>query len=799
MEKLETLELAEVLSVAFYAYTYKNRELIVFNKEAQKLFVRMGINEHNILTDLMKTVPEGEKQALIEKTKSLKKTGDMISYIYHPITTDGTYLTLKCDTKLLSFANGQEYILTSVVDITEQELIKMRLEEEQRQYQSALAYDSILIFSLDLTEGVFRHEIISKYDENMADVIGVKLPADYDTFANAWLSDHRIITDNPEVEIVKNRKSLMDAFYRGISLLEFEYYVPERGKYYRVLTLLYKIREHISAGFIIYDVTIKKEEEKQKRDIISSLGKIYSALYHFSLTEDKYVVLKQHKDIQSEFERIHNFSDFAKIYSEQFAEEGFKELVAEFLKPENIQKNLADKESVSIEYRRKEFGWCSITLVVSGRDSDGRVTSIVLAGYIIEERKQAELAQQDALKAAYEAVNFANSAKSIFLANMSHDIRTPLNAITGLTAIMGQYLDDKEKLFDCMSKITISSNHLLAIINEVLEMSKIESGVVELLEEEIRLPELFCDLLAMTQAEVNEKKHSVKLNMEGVFHDTVYGDGQRIQQVFMNLMNNAIKYTPSGGTIEITISEKLTNKENVSCYEFVFADNGIGMREDFIEHIFEPFVRADNDERVDKIQGTGLGMSITKNIVQMMNGDIKVSSQLNAGTKIVVTLFLKIREKDVRKTNTPEQASSAVSDISMFCPDIFAGHRVLLVEDNDINADIAGEIFKIAGITVDYATNGKEAVDMLQRAETTHLYDIVFMDIRMPIMDGYEAAKAIRALPGAYAKSVPIVAMTANAFVEDAEAAINSGMNAHIAKPLNLKKLFEVLERWLGK
>ena len=535
-----------------------------------------------------------------------------------------------------------------------------------------------------------------------------------------------------------------------------------------------------------------------------------------------------------------------------------------------------------------------------------------------------ELLTQKALQEAYDVAEAANHAKSDFLQTMSHDIRTPMNGIIGMTAIAAAHIDDKERVQDSLQKITYASRHLLSLINEVLDMSKIESGKVSLTEEEFNLSELIDNLITMVRPQIEEHNHELKVNIQDVSHELVIGDSLHIQQAFVNLMSNAIKYTPDGGLINLGIREIPCNQEKVGCYEFVFRDNGIGMSEEFMEHIFEPFARAE-DGRISKIQGTGLGMPITKNIVTMMGGNIRVDSKLNEGSTFTVTIFLKLQDTDEKARAhfadlkvlvadddemSMESAVSILEEMEMQAEGVLSGgealelvvdhhtsgqdynavildwkmptmdgvetarairHEVgddipiiilsaydwtdieeearaagvnafvskplfksrlervfnellnsdeeeeqaesplqdfenmdlsaytcLLVEDNELNAEIAREILEESGLKVDHVCDGAEAVETMLAAEDGK-YDIVFMDIQMPKMNGYDATRAIRANKRKYLKSVPIIAMTANAFAEDVQAAHTAGMNEHIAKPLDLKALAKVLDKWLLK
>ncbi len=532
-------------------------------------------------------------------------------------------------------------------------------------------------------------------------------------------------------------------------------------------------------------------------------------------------------------------------------------------------------------------------------------------------QKKTNAALADALNAA----NAANNAKTSFLSNMSHDIRTPMNGIVGMTAIAAAHIDDKARVEDCLTKITSSSKHLLGLINEVLDMSKIESGKIDLNEEPCNLCELMDDLLTLNKPQANAKNQDITVHVLDVFHEDVIGDGLRLQQVFTNLVSNAIKYTPNGGKIEITLLEKPSSSSKLAWYEFIVEDNGIGMSESYLPHVFDAFTRAD-ESTANETQGTGLGMPIARNIARMMDGDIAVESTLGKGSKFTASLFLKLPEEEIVSHAdfinlhvlvvdddqiACESTSLLLNDLGMksewvlsgrealarieerhqedddyfavlldwkmpemdglettreirkrFGRDIpiiiisaydwhsieqealeagadgfvgkplfksrlsqlfnglmgheaakleaglneitaqsdFSGKRVLLTEDNELNAEIAMEILSMIGMTVEWARDGQEAVDMMKNSVPGY-YACIFMDVQMPVMNGIDATKAIRNLPNADAKTIPIFAMTANVFADDVMTAMNAGMNEHIAKPLNLDALMQVLNKYL--
>ena len=494
-----------------------------------------------------------------------------------------------------------------------------------------------------------------------------------------------------------------------------------------------------------------------------------------------------------------------------------------------------------------------------------------------------------------------------------------MNAIVGMTAIAGAHVDDHERVHDCLKKITSASNLLLSLINEILDMSKIESGRLKLSEDEFNIGELLQDLIVMMQSEIKNKQHKLDIHVSGLHHENVVGDIQRIKQVLMNIISNAIKYTPDNGQILISIEEKAPH-DGIANYEFVFEDNGRGMKPDFLDKIFQPFERAD-DHGISSIQGTGLGMAISHSIIRMMGGDIQVESEYGKGTRFTIHMPLKYHEKAFdEKIERPELSVLVVDDDKTAClstcnclseiglksdwvcsgseavaatrkrhkekedyfavimdlkmpgmsgiettrqirsavgPDVpiiilsaydideyetdarkagangfvakplfkskllqilrrflekdevrqvtepvkfseadHSGKHLLLVEDNDLNREIAEEIIGSTGVLVETAVNGQDAVDKVMQSAEGY-YQMILMDIQMPVMDGYEATRQIRQLPRTDVVNIPIIAMTANAFSEDVANALNAGMNHHLAKPIDIKALMGVLSTYL--
>ncbi|MCI8989324.1 MAG: response regulator [Lawsonibacter sp.] len=579
---------------------------------------------------------------------------------------------------------------------------------------------------------------------------------------------------------------------------------------------------------------------------------------------------------------------------------------------------------VTVDY----WGWgaakqqmCVRQSFIMTQDDRTRDIMVMVVSKDITAQVQKQREQTRALQEALMQAQRANSAKTTFLSNMSHDIRTPMNAIIGFTTLAASHIDNKMQVQDCLRKVLSSSNHLLNLINDILDMSRIESGKVQIKEQDCNISELTHNLVNIIQPQVKAKQLELFIDTFDVNNEDVIADSLKLSQVFVNLLSNAVKYTPAGGTVSFRIQQETTFHRGYGDYLFIVKDNGIGMSQEFVEHIFEPFEREASTTKTG-IQGTGLGMAITKNIVDMMGGKITVRSEKGRGSEFRVELSLKLQDVERNAAQIKEleglralvvdddcdscesvvrmlkqigmraewttsgkeavyRAKSARNEgdsyhtyildwqmpelsgvetcrriraavgqeapiiiltaydwtdiedeakqagITAFCAkplfmsDLksvllaanhliekeeesaswtqadFNGKRILLVEDNELNREIAQSILEETGFTVETAPDGTDAVEMVRQAEE-HYYDAILMDVQMPVMDGYEATRTIRAMPRGDAKNLPIIAMTANAMEEDREAALKNGMNAHIAKPLNIDLFLEVLKKYLG-
>ena len=396
-----------------------------------------------------------------------------------------------------------------------------------------------------------------------------------------------------------------------------------------------------------------------------------------------------------------------------------------------------------------------------------------------ESNKKLKKAKNITTEALQTAEN-ANKAKTDFLSNMSHDIRTPMNAIIGMTSLIRHDAGNKAKVIEYADKIDISSQHLLGIINDVLDMSKIEAGKTVFKYTDFSILDFITELNTIFHSQIDEKNQTLTIIKENIRHEWVNGDQVHLMQIFSNLVSNAVKYTQEGGKIQFLVEECETKSSVYAKYRFLVSDNGMGMSADFKDTIFDAFTRAESS-MTNKIQGTGLGMAITKNLVEAMGGTIDVESELGQGSCFEVLIDLRIAED--RFVSSAEQAEKDEP-----AGNVLKGMRFLCAEDNELNAEILMELLKIEGAECTICENGKRVLEAFEQSAPGD-YDMILMDVQMPVMNGYEATKAIRRSSHELAKTIPIIAMTANAFSEDIQHSLAAGMNAHVSKPIEMKVL----------
>ena len=730
------------------------------------------------------------------------------------------------------------------------------------------------------------------------------------------------------------RKAILSLKKEGDSI-SVEYRLRHKSK--KLLYIMGNIKLIRQNGNLAYqrfllDCTAQKQRENSERiererrqmELVHALTADYSIVCFFDLDTDTGNLLQMDNESASllgdtfvgEISLRRNMSH----YIDNYVYEEDREMMRDAFSPGQLKENLANRKQYYANFRAIQDGEIKYSQLKAVRIGTWDTShGMVLGLRSVDAETRYEMEQKGLLEDALLQANRASKAKSTFLSNMSHDIRTPMNAIVGFTALAMTHIDHRDQVEEYLKKIMTSGNHLLSLINDILDMSRIESGKMHLDEKEYSLPDILHGLRNIILADIRAKQLELYIDAVDVINEEIYCDRLRLNQVLLNLLSNAIKYTGAGGIVTMRVTEKTGAPAGYAAFEFSIKDTGIGMSEEFIKHIFEPFERERNST-ISGIQGTGLGMAITKNIIDMMNGSIEVKSEQGNGTEFIVSLTFRLNEvkkeaKDIPELkncralvvdddfNTCDSVSYMLQQIGMraewtlsgreavlrtrqalmrgdtycvyiidwllpdmngveitrrirkemgenvpiiiltaydwadiedeakeagvtaFCskplfmselrsclhsvvntdqespedgtkPRKLHSGRILLAEDNELNQEIATAILGEAGFQIEIAENGQIAVDMLSRSQPGY-YQLILMDIQMPVMNGYDAAKAIRKLTDSRLASLPILAMTANAFEEDRLEALKCGMNGHIAKPINIDLLFETLDNIL--
>lgn len=730
----------------------------------------------------------------------------------------------------------------------------------------------------------------------------------------------------------KLRESIMTLEQEGDNV-NVEYRVQHKdGEVLHVMGNIKLLKENGELFYqrFLLDCTAQKLQEKRNerrhKELVQALSIDYNLVCFFDLDTGTGVPIQNREHEGGAFSTIFNgdisYTESMEHYIQEFVYQDDRKMLLQASSIDKLKIELERQKQYYVNYRMmgkgNEIIYYQMKAVRAG--TEGENFGIVLGFRSVDGETRREMEKKTLLENALQQANRASKAKSVFLSNMSHDIRTPMNAIVGFTALATAHIDQKDQVEEYLKKIMTSGNHLLSLINDVLDMSRIESGRMHLDEKPCQLPDILHGLRNILQADVHAKQIELYIDAVDVLDEEIYCDKLRLNQVLLNLLSNAVKYTGAGGIVSLRITEKAGAPEGYAHYEFTIKDTGIGMSEEFVSHIFEPFEREKNST-ISGIQGTGLGMAITKNIVDMMNGTIEVKSEQDVGTEVIVSFTFRIhsgskepqdipRLKNCRALvvdddfNTCDSVSYMLGQIGMraewtlsgkeavlrtrqavtrgdhyyvyivdwllpdmngievtrrirketgedvpiivltaydwsdiedeakeagvtaFCSkplflselrsclhsiidkgeqeeketrELTKRHtgRILLAEDNELNQEIAAAILGDAGFCTEIAGNGQIAVEMLKKSKPGY-YQLVLMDVQMPEMDGYQATRTIRKLENKELASIPILAMTANAFEEDKQEALKCGMNGHLAKPIDIEVLFETLNKILS-
>ena len=528
------------------------------------------------------------------------------------------------------------------------------------------------------------------------------------------------------------------------------------------------------------------KQVKKTRQALHALGTAYYHISRLNLKTKKIELVKRSREMDMGIKE--NTADWDPQFKiiEDIIAEPFVQKYMEFFDIQTMAARLHNKESMSSEFKKKDGSWFLSMVVPQSYDKNGNVTSVLFANRDVTDEKLRELKQEEELREAKLKAECANKAKSSFLLNMSHDIRTPMNAIIGYAELASRHLQETDKLGRYFEEIQICGKELLSMLGNVLDLARIENNKVEMEYTVSNVHECFENCVIMFQQQAESKNQTISLT-EQIMYPYVYMDEPHLSEVCLNIISNAIKYTNTGGWISCNVVQKSCEKEDWCNMIISITDNGIGMSEEFQKRVFETFERERNTTS-SHIEGSGIGMGITKKLVELMDGTIEVKSKQGKGSTFTVTI-------PCRKAS--EDDSLVKKNSNLRNKNCLNGVRILLVEDNEINTEIATELLTEEGCIVETANDGVACIDMIEKADADY-YKMILMDIQMPVMNGYDTTLTIRKMKDTKKARIPIIAMTANAFAEDIQKVLSVGMNAHVAKPVDMNILVPTMLKFLG-
>lgn len=667
-------------------------------------------------------------------------------------------------------------------------------------YKRAVLADALVSLEANLTKDEIYYGVWKNDDGNevpLKDIIGLETPCSYETYIKACNNRFVKSTEIENYFSKTDREILLENFKNGTTEITFDYEAKTiTGKstwFRRNIAMIRNQAGDVIAFTSVKDISTLVDQAKREEAYIRALTTEYDSIAIVEINnanqyDDKVLI---HSRISDDMAALIDDQTVNEIYYSKkldlmtrFVHPDDQKQFTENTKRVKLFESFAEDKSHVVDFRiiKPDNSYLYYQLrFIPIRDDNGIPVGTIACMRNIDSEIRKEFGIRQELENAKIAAEAANQAKSTFLFNMSHDIRTPMNAIIGFTDIAEKHVNDTDRVLDSLGKVKMSSKHLLTLINDVLDMSRVESGTVNIDEEPVCIDMAADNLFSLLNGSAQAKNINFSsIIAPSVKNHWIYSDRLHVMRVLTNIVSNSVKYTNPGGKIELLAEELPCEKEGFAHFRYSVTDTGIGMSEEFLTHIFEPFSRAESATKSGVI-GTGLGMAITKSLVELMGGTIAIESKLGVGTTVKIEFENRIAE--------PVSVKSIVSD---FKPENLKGKKILLVEDNELNREIAIEILNDEGIIVDIAEDGDIAVEKMQKAKEGQ-YDLILMDIQMPKMNGYDATKAIRKLPNAYAAEIPIIAMTSNAFEEDKKNAFEAKMNAHIAKPVDVEKLLRAL------
>ena len=697
------------------------------------------------------------------------------------------------------------YTIDETEEITKHHLMEGHESIKEDRYKHAILSDAMAFYEFNITKNkIIGTPVQRNGDRQISLLKALDLSEDctYQSFIEAYSKD-MVETEKLMFLQKMDLDYLKECYIKGEYEVWFEYYKTDYdGEIYWARNSIILTKDDYSDDIIgltvVKNITDdhKIEEEKiYNYEVINGLSKDYSNVLMLNLKTGIIKPIRfteRNTSFYKEFIGENaKYEDAIELYIETSVYDGDKDMLYMAFSRENMKFQLARNESFYVNYRAYINNKLEYNKLKVVRIGDANNFSSILFGIMnVDDEIEHEMQQKKLLEDALNAAEKANDAKTKFLSSMSHDIRTPMNAIIGFTTLAQTHTDDISLVTEYLGKIKSSSSHLLSLINDILDMSRIESGKLKIKNTPCNMDDIIEEINDVMFPQVQQKNLTYIVNHDTVKTKNIWCDKLRLNQILINMLGNAVKYTNETGTINFTIAEmESTNPEWVQ-FQFTVKDNGIGMSKNLQEHIFEPFTREDNAQ-VEKIQGTGLGMSITKSLVDLMDGTIVINSELGKGTEILISLKFKVLDHE--ETRKLKEEAEGVIDYSSL-----KGKNILLAEDNEFNREIAVTLLGEYGLVVDTAEDGQVAVNKMEAAEPDK-YSLILMDVMMPVMNGYEATQKIRKLNNEKKAKIPIIAMTANAFEEDKKHAIDSGMNSFVSKPFDMKDLLRTLKKYIDE
>jgi len=666
--------------------------------------------------------------------------------------------------------------------------------EQEKLLLEILCQEYTSVFYLDLLKGtaqVIKMNILSNASQFMDATIGKR--QEYMPLLRTYAEN--FISDAPEDFLQKLNIDTLRSILSAKARVSFRYQSipnPAGQRYFEVQAILVNHTEEefdVMLGFRYIDDIIAKEKEHQdelehalsearlNNEIISGISKIYFSIFRIDLQKDYYEEISSDNEVHWLTGKNGVASSKMVEICNNFVTKEYRDSVMRFFDLSTLAQRMKDDDTLAIEYLTKEGDWHLGRFIVKKRDSAGTVIHVLYVTRLISDTKRRE---QKLIVLAEEASR-ANEAKTEFLSRMAHDIRTPINAVKGFTEIAKANIHDPEKMKTGLEKIELASNYLEQIVNDVLDLTRIEKGQMKVLLAPVSVSELFGECVDTVKNMMPQKHLNIMSNLHDISYERVITDSLHLKQIHINLLSNAVKYTPEGGSVTFEMhEEKIPGSDKIRLVSSV-SDTGIGMSREYMKEMYNRFSRA-VDTRVNEVRGSGLGLSVVKELVDLLGGKIDTQSELGKGTTFTLSFEFTYTEErtDAAKVQTVDYEA------------VCKGMHLLMAEDNDLNYEVAEELLKMREITCDRAENGAVCVEKFLNAPAG-TYDAILMDMQMPVMDGLGATRLIRQHDSAEAKKIPIIALTANAFSEDVNECLNAGMNMHLSKPFDIHKLLEIL------